>query len=90
MLGRFYLAIGTDALDMRLWKAAQLVASRRAMSLIGHFSNGQRPELGLSGKDQALLAVTLLLGVITLGTGRTTVLQGVVDWSSSPPVCSLR
>jgi len=35
-------------------------------------------ELGLSPKDQLLLAVTLLLGVITLGTGRTTVLQGIV------------
>jgi Ca2+:H+ antiporter len=34
--------------------------------------------LGLDGKDQALLALTLLLGVITLGTGRTTVLQGIV------------
>jgi Ca2+:H+ antiporter len=34
--------------------------------------------LGLDAKDQVLLAVTLLLGVITLGTGRTTVLQGVV------------
>jgi len=39
---------------------------------------GQRLELGLNGKDQALLAVTLILGVITLGTGRTTVLQGIV------------
>jgi Ca2+:H+ antiporter len=35
-------------------------------------------ELGLGGKDQVLLALTLLLGVITLGTGRTTVLQGIV------------
>jgi Ca2+:H+ antiporter len=35
-------------------------------------------ELGLGGKDQVLLALTLLVGVITLGTGRTTVLQGVV------------
>jgi Ca2+:H+ antiporter len=34
--------------------------------------------LGLDGKDQALLALTLLLSVITLGTGRTTVLQGIV------------
>jgi Ca2+:H+ antiporter len=33
---------------------------------------------GLNGKDQALLAVTLLLSVIILGTGRTTVLQGIV------------
>jgi Ca2+:H+ antiporter len=39
---------------------------------------GQPLALGLDAKDQALLAVTLLLGVITLGTGRTTVLQGIV------------
>ena len=35
-------------------------------------------ELGLNEKDQVLLALTLLVGVITLGTGRTTVLQGIV------------
>jgi Ca2+:H+ antiporter len=35
-------------------------------------------ELGLGAKDQVLLAITLLVGVITLGTGRTTVLQGIV------------
>jgi Ca2+:H+ antiporter len=35
-------------------------------------------ELGLDAKDQVLLALTLLVGVITLGTGRTTVLQGIV------------
>jgi Ca2+:H+ antiporter len=39
----------------------------------------QQPlELGLGLKDQILLAVTLLVGVVTLGTGRTTVLQGIV------------
>jgi len=35
-------------------------------------------ELGLGAKDQVLLALTLLVGVITLGTGRTTIHQGVV------------
>jgi Ca2+:H+ antiporter len=35
-------------------------------------------ELGLGEKDQVLLALTLFISVITLGTGRTTVLQGVV------------
>ena len=35
-------------------------------------------ELGLGPKEQLLLALTLFIGVITLGTGRTTVLQGVV------------
>ena len=39
---------------------------------------GQRLELGLGAKEQVLLALTLLVGVITLGTGRTTVLQGIV------------
>jgi len=39
----------------------------------------QQPlELGPGSKDQLLLALTLFVGVITLGTGRTTVLQGVV------------
>jgi Ca2+:H+ antiporter len=35
-------------------------------------------ELGLGAKDQTLLALTLFVSVITLGTGRTTVLQGIV------------
>src|SRR5262249_7865826 len=35
-------------------------------------------ELGLGQKDVLLLVLTLLVGVITLGTGRTTVLQGIV------------
>jgi Ca2+:H+ antiporter len=39
---------------------------------------GQPLELGLGFKDQVLLALTLLLGVVTLGTGRTTILQGIV------------
>ena len=35
-------------------------------------------ELGLGVKEEILLALTLLVGVVTLGTGRTTVLQGIV------------
>jgi Ca2+:H+ antiporter len=35
-------------------------------------------DMGLTDKDEVLLGLTLLLGVVTLGTGRTTVLQGVV------------
>lgn len=34
--------------------------------------------LGLGAKDSVLLMLTLLLAVITLGTGRTTILQGIV------------
>jgi Ca2+:H+ antiporter len=39
---------------------------------------GQPLALGLGTKEEVLLALTLLVGVVTLGTGRTTVLQGVV------------
>jgi Ca2+:H+ antiporter len=39
---------------------------------------GQPIALGLDGKEAVLLALTLLVGVITLGTGRTTLLQGVI------------
>lgn len=35
-------------------------------------------QLGLGPLEQVMLALTLFLGVITLGTGRTTVLQGIV------------
>ncbi len=34
--------------------------------------------LGLEAKEEVLLALTLLVSVLTLGTGRTTVLQGAV------------
>ena len=39
---------------------------------------GEPLKLGLDLEEQILLAITLLVGVITLGTGRTTVLQGLV------------
>jgi Ca2+:H+ antiporter len=39
---------------------------------------GQPLALGLGAKEQVLLALTLLASVMTLGTGRTTVLQGAV------------
>ena len=39
---------------------------------------GQPLELGLAPKEEVLLSLTLLVSVITLGTGRTTVLQGIV------------
>jgi Ca2+:H+ antiporter len=39
----------------------------------------QQPlQLGLGAKEQVLLALTLLVSVITLGTGRTSVLEGMV------------
>ena len=39
---------------------------------------GKPLSLGLEPKETVLLALTLLVGVITLGTGRTTILQGVI------------
>ncbi len=39
---------------------------------------GQPINLGLAPKEITMLALTLLVSVITLGTGRSTVLQGVV------------
>lgn len=34
--------------------------------------------LGLNGKEELLLALTLIVSLLTIGTGRTTVLQGIV------------
>ena len=39
---------------------------------------GKPLALGLGPKEEVLLALTVVVGVITLGTGRTTVLQGIV------------
>ena len=39
---------------------------------------GKPLTLGLDPKEQVLLEVTLVVSILTLGTGRTTVLQGVV------------
>jgi Ca2+:H+ antiporter len=36
--------------------------------------------LGLNPKEEVLLALTLVINILTLGTGRTTVLQGVVHF----------
>ena len=39
---------------------------------------GMPLHLGLGIKDVVMLGLTLILGVVTLGTGRTTILQGIV------------
>jgi Ca2+:H+ antiporter len=39
---------------------------------------GRSLTLGLDGEEELLLALTLFVNVLTLGTGRTTVLQGIV------------
>jgi Ca2+:H+ antiporter len=62
------------ALGSALASIALTIPTVAAVSIVSH-----RPlALGLSAKEQVLLALTLLVGVITLGTGRTTVLQGFV------------
>ncbi len=43
--------------------------------------NGQPLSLGIDGKDTVMLILTLLVGTLTLGTGRTTILQGAVHLS---------
>ena len=50
----------------------------RALTALVSIVLRQPLELGLGEKDQVLLLLTLFVGVITLGTGRTTVLQGTV------------
>jgi Ca2+:H+ antiporter len=50
------------------------IPSVAAVSLLLH-----KPlTLGLNPKEEVLLAVTLIVSLLTLGTGRTTVLQGIV------------
>ena len=48
-----------------------------AVAVVSFFI-GQPLALGLDGKDTVLLVITLVISIITLGTGRTTVLQGIV------------
>ncbi|HEY4353245.1 MAG TPA: ionic transporter y4hA [Paraburkholderia sp.] len=42
---------------------------------------GQPLVLGIDGKDTVMLILTLIVGTLTLGTGRTTILQGAVHLS---------
>ncbi|CAH2898556.1 MAG: Calcium/proton antiporter [uncultured Paraburkholderia sp.] len=44
-------------------------------------STGQPLVLGIDGKETVLLLLTLLVGTLTLSTGRTTILQGAVHLS---------
>ncbi|WP_206994980.1 calcium:proton antiporter [Trinickia mobilis] len=44
-------------------------------------STGQPLTLGIGGMETVLLALTLLVGTLTLATGRTTILQGAVHLS---------
>ena len=62
------------ALGSALASIGLTIPAVAAVSLLMH-----KPlTLGLDVKEEVLLSLTLLLSVITLGTGRTTVLQGIV------------
>ena len=65
------------ALGSALASIALTIPAIGAISIFAHYPI----ELGLPIKDVVLLALTLLICVITLGTGRTTLLQGVVHLS---------
>ena len=69
------------SLNLALGSAlASIALTIPAIGALSVFANHQ-VELGLPIKDVVLLALTLLISVITLGTGRTTLLQGVVHLS---------
>ncbi|HMN73622.1 MAG TPA: ionic transporter y4hA [Rhodoblastus sp.] len=65
------------ALGSALASIALTIPAIGALSIVADYPI----ELGLPIKDVVLLALTLLISVITLGTGRTTLLQGVVHLS---------
>ncbi|HVE06568.1 MAG TPA: ionic transporter y4hA [Paraburkholderia sp.] len=44
-------------------------------------ANGQALLLGIDGKDTVMLTLTLIVGTLTLSSGRTTILQGAVHLS---------
>jgi Ca2+/H+ antiporter len=56
----------------------QLQAASAELALFRRSRPWQPLELGLDPKEEVLLILTLLVSVITLGTGRTTVLEGAV------------
>lgn len=80
------LAAVRAARDNRLQTSLNL-ASGSALASIGltipavavvSIAPGAPLTLGLDAKEEVLLALTLLVNVLTLGTGRTTVLQGAI------------
>ncbi|MBV8510387.1 MAG: ionic transporter y4hA [Xanthobacteraceae bacterium] len=66
------------SLNLALGSALASIALTIPAVAVVSIALGQPLTLGLDAKSQILLALTLVVGVITLGTGRTTVLQGMV------------
>jgi Ca2+:H+ antiporter len=66
------------SLNLALGSALASIALTIPAVAVVSIALGQPLTLGLDAKSQILLALTLVVGIITLGTGRTTVLQGMV------------
>jgi Ca2+:H+ antiporter len=66
------------SLNLALGSALASIALTIPAVAVVSIALGQPLTLGLDEKSQILLALTLVVGIITLGTGRTTVLQGMV------------
>jgi len=66
------------SLNLALGSALASIALTIPVVAVVSITLQQPITLGLDQKDQVLLALTLFISVITLRTGRTTVLQGVI------------
>lgn len=66
------------SLNLALGSALATIGLTIPAVVIVSIGLGQPLALGLDNKNQTLLVLTLIVSVITLGTGRTTVLQGIV------------
>ena len=74
----YVLCLGIFSLNLALGSALASIGLTIPVVAVLSTLIGQQLTLGLAARDEVLLALTLLVGVITLGTGRTTVLQGIV------------
>ncbi len=69
------------SLNLALGSALASIGLTIPAVVIASLATGRPLHLGLGIKEEVLLALTLFVSVITLGTGRTTLLQGVVHLS---------
>jgi Ca2+:H+ antiporter len=67
-----------NSLNLALGSAIASIGLTIPVVAVTSLLTGQKLALGLPSDDEVLLLLTLLLGAITLGTGRTAVLQGAV------------
>ena len=70
--------VGEPSLNLALGSALASIDLTIPTVAVVSIMMGQPILLGLEPKEIVLLTLTLIVGVITLGTGRTTLLQGVV------------